>query len=194
MKKEKLLLMEDVYGLGKKGQIVQAKPGYFRNFLWPKKKAIIADANTLRMQEKLQKEREEKAKEDRKLSQGIAEKLTQIDFAISVKTDPEGKMYGSVSATDIVALLSEKDMPVERHCVKLGKPIKQVGSYRITLLLKEEVTAIVKLTISPEDAAIKEALEKRALEREEQQKAAEKASEEVETTSAEETSEDSEES
>lgn len=173
MKKQKILLIDDVYGLGKKGEIAQAKPGYFRNFLFPNQKAVRADKNTLRMQEKLKKEREEKAKQDREESLVLAKKIAEISLEIEVKTDPEGKMYGSVSASDIVQLLQEKGVTLDKRSVRIEKPLKSLGTHKVLLILKEEVEARVSLKIDPEEEAVKLALEKKAAEFAEKAKLAE---------------------
>lgn len=165
-KKQSLLLLEDVYGLGKKGQIAQAKPGYFRNFLLPKKQAVIADKHTLRMQERLKKEREERAKIDRQESEKTKEKLLALTLTVTVKTDPEGRMYGSVNTNEILSLLEKESISIEKHAIKLQKPIKTLGVHHIPLLLKEEVTASCKLIVDPEEKELKEALAKKAQEQE----------------------------
>jgi len=148
--KQQLLLLEDVEDLGKAGDLVTVKSGFARNFLLPKKMGMVADKNTLKRQEKLQEERKKKALIDRKESEEIAEKLKNITLRTEVKIDPEGKMYGSVSAGDISALLKEEGFEIEKKQVKLAKAIKETGMHSISILLKEEVEANVSLKIKPE--------------------------------------------
>lgn len=148
--KQNVLLLEDIHNLGKKGEIVQARPGFFRNFLLPKHKAMVATKHTLRQQEKLQKEREERAVVDLEESETLAKKLKGITLEISVKVDPEGNLYGSVSAHDVIKLLEEKEVVLERHQVVLPKPIKAIGSFSIPLKLKEGVDAAVSLKVHGE--------------------------------------------
>lgn len=148
--KQQLLLLQDVDALGKKGEIVSAKPGYVRNFLLPKGFAVIASKNTLRKQERLKAEREQQAIVDRKESEELAAQIQGISLETRVKVDPEGHMYGSVSAADIAQLFQEKGIPVERKSVLVTKPIKETGVHKISLKLKEGITVICQLSIIPE--------------------------------------------
>ena len=149
--KRQLLLLEDVYGLGHKGDIIDSskvRPGYMRNFLAPKRLAVIADKGTLRMRERLQQEREEQAKQDRSAALAMAEALRDKEIVINVKLDPEGHMYGSVSAGDIVRLFKEElGLEIERHFVRLPKPIKRQGRHVIDLVLKEGVEASCAIVV-----------------------------------------------
>ncbi len=149
--KQQLLLLQDVEALGKKGEIVSAKPGYVRNYLLPKGYAIIASPNTLRKQERLRAERDKQALVDRKDSEELALQIEGIaSLEIRVKVDPEGHMYGSVSAAEIAQLFQERGLPVERKSVLVNKPIKETGAHKIALKLKEGVTAHCQLHIIPE--------------------------------------------
>lgn len=148
--KQQLLLLQDVEALGKKGEVVSAKPGYVRNFLIPQRLAVVASTNTLRKQERLRQERAEQAIVDRKESEELAQQIQSIALETHVKVDPEGHMYGSVSAFDIAKLFQEQGLPVERKYVQMTRPIKQTGAHKITLKLKEGVEVVCHLTIIPE--------------------------------------------
>lgn len=151
--KQQLLLLQDVDALGKKGEIVSAKPGYVRNFLLPQGLAVIASPNTLRKQERLRSERAKQAVIDRKESEELSIQVEGSTLEIRVKVDPEGHMYGSVSAADIAHLFQEKGLPIEKKSILLPKPIKETGIHKISLRLKEGVTASCQLTIIPEGAS-----------------------------------------
>lgn len=148
--KQQLLLLQDVDALGKKGEVVTAKPGYVRNFLIPKGYAVIASPNTLRKQERLRAERAKQAMVDRKEAEELAIQIEGMILEIKVKVDPEGHMYGSVSAADIALLFQEKGFSVEKKYVQVTKPIKVTGAHAITLKLKEGVPVSFKLHIIPE--------------------------------------------
>lgn len=148
--KQQLLLLEDVDSLGRKGELVSAKPGYVRNFLLPRGLAVVANANTLRKQERLKAEREKQAILDRQESEKLASQLEGIVLEIKVKVDPEGHMYGSVSANDIANLFEEKGLPVEKKFIQLTRPIKETGVHKISLKLKEGIPVVCQLTIAPE--------------------------------------------
>ncbi len=152
--KRQLLLLEDVDSLGKKGEIVTAKPGYMRNFLLPQGLAVVATANMLRKQERLRSERAKRAVVDRKESEEFALRIEGTVLETRVKVDPEGHMYGSVSAADIAGLLQEQGLQIERKAVQVTKPIKETGTHQIALKLKEGVTATFQLKIIPEGVAM----------------------------------------
>ncbi len=135
-----MLLLEDVDALGRSGDIVSVKPGYARNYLLPQKKGIVASKHALRLQAKLQEERRKRAELDRKEAEELALRFTGIELGITVKVDPDGHMYGSVSALDIVKLFeSEKGITLEKKNIALAHPIKTLGTHRLELRLKEGV-------------------------------------------------------
>ncbi len=145
-----LLLIEDVDDLGRSGEIVKVKPGYARNFILPKKRGVVADKNTLRMQARLQEERAKLAEVDKKESDALALRITGMELTIKVKVDPEGHMYGSVGAHDILKLFENEGITLERRNVLLVHPIKELGMHTLNLRLKEGVPANFKLKIESE--------------------------------------------
>ncbi|MBF5058577.1 50S ribosomal protein L9 [Candidatus Neptunochlamydia vexilliferae] len=154
--KTQLLLLEDVTNLGKKGDLASAKPGFVRNFLLPQKKAVIADKRTIRMQEKLQEERSKQAAEDKKESETLAARLKEMTFTTKVKNDTQGHLYGSVGPVEVVKVLADEGITIERKNVVLPKPIKMVGMHDVQLKLKEDVPASFKLTVEGETVVKKE--------------------------------------
>lgn len=148
----KLLLLEDVDALGRKGEIVNVKPGYARNFILPRGLGIIADKNALRMQARLKEEREKQAVVDRKESEELAARLEGITLSTIVKVDHEGHMYGSVSALDVVHMLKEQNsIEIEKRFVQLHHSIKEVGVFPIKVKLKEGILTQITLKIVPEE-------------------------------------------
>lgn len=146
-----LLLLEDVRNLGRKGELVKAKPGFVRNFLLPEKKAVIADNQTIRMQERLKEERAKQAIVDKKDAEELSKRLESRSLSITTKVDSQGHLYGSVTAVDIAKLLKdEENLDIERKEITLLKPIKTVGVYEIALRLKEGVLASFKLQVKGE--------------------------------------------
>lgn len=157
--KRQLLLLEDVDGLGRKGDIATAKPGYIRNYLLPQKKAVIASSQTLKMQAELQKEREKQAIIDRKEAEETASKIKGLTLTTEVKVDPDGNMYGSVSSADVVTLLGDNNIIVEKKSVLLGHSIRSLGMHTIRLRLKEGVEASFTLQIQPEGGELVKPIE-----------------------------------
>jgi large subunit ribosomal protein L9 len=153
--RNQLLLLEDVEDLGRSGDVVSVKPGYCRNFLLPQKKAVVADKFTLRMQAKLKAERAKRAEIDRNEAEQLAKKIDGMVMTIEVKVDPDGHMYGSVAAIDIVRLFEKEGVHLERRNVVLQHAIKELGVHPIHLKLKEGVPAQITLRVMS-DIQIKE--------------------------------------
>lgn len=149
-----LLLIEDVDDLGRSGDLVSVKPGYARNYLVPQLKAVIADKHTLRMQAKLKEERAKRAEVDKKEAETVAGRINGMVLTIEVKVDPEGHMYGSVSAQDISKLFEKEGIQLERRDVVLPQPIKELGVHHINLKLKEGVPAAITLKVQTEEGLI----------------------------------------
>lgn len=148
----KLLLIEDVEALGRTGDVVSVRPGYARNFLLPQGLAVIADKHALRMQARLQEERQKKAILDKQESEQLAVKIEVLTLSQIVKVDHEGHMYGSVTIGDIVHLLQEQGgIALEKRMVQLKHPIKEVGVHEIHLKLKEGIPAKFTLKVIPEE-------------------------------------------
>lgn len=147
-----LLLIEDVEDLGRSGDVVSVKPGYARNFILPKGLGIIADKNALRMQVRLQEERQKRAAEDRSEAEALAKVIEGATLTAVVKVDAEGHMYGSVASLDIVHLMQEqKSLLIEKKNVQLKHPIKTTGVHQIPLRLKEGVEASFTLKVISEE-------------------------------------------
>lgn len=147
----KLLLIEDVDSLGRSGDIVGVKPGYARNFLIPQGLAVIASKQALRMQARLQEERQKKAIIDRQESDEQAAKLEGQTVTTIVKVDHDGHMYGSVNASDIAELLAAQlSITLDKRAIQLKHPIKETGAHTIHVKLKEGVSATFSLTIEAE--------------------------------------------
>ncbi len=156
----KLLLVEDVDNLGRSGDIVTVKPGYARNFLIPQKKAVPADKFALRMQARLVEERKQKAAEDLSVAQALVARMDSFVFSVEAKADQEGKLYGSVSASDVVGILEKEGFSVEKNQVILPHPIKSVGVHVVHLKLKEGVTTSFSLTVNSDTQVISEKVER----------------------------------
>ena len=152
--KNQLLLLEDIANVGRKGDLVRVKPGFARNYLVPQQKALVADRSVIKIQARLKEERAKQSIEDKKDAENLREKLEHLVIAHEVKADPEGHMYGSVTAKNIVDLLSENGLSIERRMVSIDHSIKKVGTYTIKLKLKESVDAQFNLKIEPDEESL----------------------------------------
>ncbi len=145
--KQRYLLTQDVEDIGRSGELISVKPGFARNYLLPRQKAVLATKHTLRMQVKLQEERKKKASIDRQEAEEFAKKFDGITLTTTVKVDPEGNMYGAVGSSDLIKLFKEEGIVVDRRQIGLNKSIKQLGIHHMTLKLKEGVVCDYTLHI-----------------------------------------------
>ncbi|MCJ7856405.1 50S ribosomal protein L9 [Lachnospiraceae bacterium NSJ-143] len=145
----KVILLEDVKGTGKKGQLVNASDGYANNFLLPKKLAVAATNENINSL-KLQKKAEEKKKaEELAAAKELAQKLEKTDVKIAVKSGDNGKLFGSVTNKEIAAAIeAQTGLVIDKKKIVLNDQIKMVGTRHVNVKLHPEVTVEVKVIIS----------------------------------------------
>lgn len=145
-----LLLLQDVEDLGRSGDLVSVRPGYARNFLIPQKKAVVADKNTIRLQEKLKIERAKRAEEEKAIAKQTAEALQGREFTVHMKMDPDGQLFGSVTILDLVKIIQKDGFKVEKRHVLLSSPLKAKGSYPLVIKFDEDILAEVTIIVAPQ--------------------------------------------
>jgi large subunit ribosomal protein L9 len=173
----KLLLKEDVDGLGYCGEEVEVKDGYGRNFLIPKGKALLATPNNLKAFNHQKRIVQAKVKKVTGIAQEVADKISAATIQIKKKMGDGGKMFGAVTAQEISDLLKAKGIDIDRRKIQIQEPIKKAGEYSIPVKLHPEVTAAIKLTVEGEKV-----VEKTEGESEVEEKTKAKAEETMETT------------
>lgn len=146
----KIILRQDYENLGNAGDIVNVKPGYARNFLLPKKIAYPAKPNYVRMIEEEKRQKEQRARKEKKLAEELATKLSSVSVTISVSVGEEDKMFGSVTSQDIAAELEKQGHEVDRRKIVLEEPIKALGIYSVPIKLFSEVEANIKVWVVKE--------------------------------------------
>lgn len=143
----KVVLLQDVKAQGKKNDIVEVSEGYARNFLFPKKLAIPADAKAINDIKNKKSSEAHKIEVEREKSNEIAKKLNETTVKIVAEAGKDGKFYGAVTSKDIAeALKSQHGIEVDKRKVVLDAPIKAFGSYKIDIKLYQEITG--KVTVS----------------------------------------------
>jgi large subunit ribosomal protein L9 len=134
-----VILREIVDDLGDIGEIVDVKPGYARNYLIPQGIAYEAtEANRMRFEEERRHILERSAR-DLDRARAASERIDGQSVSFSMRAGEEGKLFGSVTASDIAEALAEKGIEVDRHIIRLEEPIKQLGVYKVTVRLHSEV-------------------------------------------------------
>jgi large subunit ribosomal protein L9 len=145
-----VILRTDVPKLGKAGDIVKVKDGFARNYLLPKGLAIPANQKTIKALENQRKIILAKAERERKKAQSLAEKLTGLTLTFYRRVIEGDRIYGSISAQDIVKALEEKGLNLERRFVLLDEPIKQLGTYEIPIRLGPGVEVRISVEVVEE--------------------------------------------
>lgn len=146
----KLILLHDVIDLGKKGDLVDVSDGYARNYLLPGKRAMKATPGALDQANALRTARESADKEARESAERVATQLAGTRVVLAAQAGDEGKLYGSIGATDVVEGIKRfTGIDVERRNVELRTPIKAIGLHEVWLKLHPDVEFPVTLDVIP---------------------------------------------
>ena len=138
----KVILLCDVKGQGKKDEIVNVSDGYARNFLFPQKKAVPADAKSTSELRSKEEAKQFKISEDRKAASAVAAKIEGKDVVIKMTHGQDGRLYGSVTAKDIAEALGRMlSIDVDKRKILMKESIKAYGSYSVELKLLTDVVA-----------------------------------------------------
>jgi len=145
-----LILRDDVPNLGKIGDVVRVKPGYARNYLLPRGLAVEASPKNLRVLEHQKRVIAAKADREHKSAAASAQRLDGLQITVRARAGEEGRLFGSVTNMDVERLLADKGFQVERRRILLDEPIKQLGTFPITVQVGRAVRATVQLTVEAE--------------------------------------------
>ena len=144
----KVILQQDVKGQGKKGQLIEVSEGYARNFLIPRKLAVLATAdamNTMMLQEKAKKAEEARQKAE---AEAIAEKLKSAQVKVSARAGANGKLFGAVTSKEVSdALAAQHKIELAKQKIVLDEPIKSFGTYQLKAKLGHEVTGTIHVIV-----------------------------------------------
>ena len=143
----KVILLQDVKGKGKKGQMLEVSDGYARNFMLPKKLAIEATAdaiNTMKMNDKATQERIAREKAE---ALETSKKLRAMTLVVKAKGGGAGRLFGSVTNAEIADALAKNGVKLDKRKIVIADPIKNVGTYTVTCKLGYEITAPLTVKI-----------------------------------------------
>ena len=154
----KVVLLERVQKLGQMGDIVDVKSGYARNFLLPFRKALRATEQNIQYYEKQKSILEAKNIENIKEAESLKAKINGISFTLIRSASDVGALYGSVSAKDIMDVVSENGIAIAKNQINLEKPIKELGIYKIIVSLHPEISSeiIINVARTDEEAKLQE--------------------------------------
>lgn len=144
----KIILLEDVKSVGKKGELVELKEGYAKNFILPKKLGVEATSTNMNNL-KLQKQNEEKiAKEQLEAAQALAKEVEEMLVKLSIKSGEGGKTFGSVSSKEIAKAVSEQyGKEIDKKKIQMTDSIKTIGTHEVTVKLHPKVTAKLRVQV-----------------------------------------------
>ena len=145
-----IILKEDVINLGYKGDIVNVKSGYGRNFLIPTKKAILATESAKKMLSEDLKQRAHKLERLKNDAIELADKLKDLTLSVGAKTSTTGKIFGAVGPIQLADAFEKAGFTVDRKVIVIKDAVKEIGSYNATLKLHKEVTVEVAFEVVAE--------------------------------------------
>ena len=142
-----VILREDVPNLGNIGEVVRVKPGYARNFLYPRGLAVEANRKNVAELEHQRRVIGAKAEREQKAAEGQASKLEGLVLTVRARAGEEGRLFGSVTNLDVERLLVAKGLHVERRRILLEDPIKQLGTYPVQIEVGRSIKATIQVVV-----------------------------------------------
>lgn len=143
----KVILTEEIRGLGTRGDVVTVKDGYARNFLLPKNLAREASAGNLKQIEHERRKWSLLAQQEKDIAQKAADKVKGVKITIEKRVGEHGHLFGSVTANEIADALMEKGIEVDKRRIELEQPIKNLGVHDVDVRLHRDVTAQIKVEV-----------------------------------------------
>lgn len=145
----KVILLQDVKGVGKKDQIVNASEGYAKNFLFPKNLALEASAGNMKQLDNKKKAEEAKAQEELEKAQALALEIEKMNVKVEVKIGENGKLFGAVTNKEIgVAIKEQYKMDIDKKKIVLSDSIKTTGEKEVSVKLHPKVSATLKVNVT----------------------------------------------
>jgi large subunit ribosomal protein L9 len=150
MAAREVILRDDVPTLGRIGDVVRVRPGYARNYLFPRGLAVAADRQTLRQLEHQKRVIAAKADRERKSSEGLAAKLNGLPLILRAKAGEGGRLFGSVTKMDLERRLADIGHVIDRRHIFLETPIKELGEFPVEVEIGHGVRATIQVTVEAE--------------------------------------------
>ena len=145
-----VILREHIDNLGRRGEVVKVADGYARNYLLPRKMALLATEGNKKQIERERVKFEAKEAEERKVAEALRDRLANVEIVIARKVGETEALYGSVTTADIAEALAAKGFDIDRRKLQLADPIKKVGEFNIALRLHRDVPTQLKVKVVPE--------------------------------------------
>jgi large subunit ribosomal protein L9 len=143
----KVILLDDIARVGRRGDVRDVSEGYARNFLIPKRLALLATAGNLKNLEHIRQQQEAKADRIKGDAESVRARIEGLVFEVTRQASEEGKLFGSVTAQDIAEFLAAQGVKIERRRVQLEEPLKALGETIVGIRVHPEVTAQLKVNV-----------------------------------------------
>lgn len=143
----KIILLDDVAKLGRRGEVREVSDGYARNFLIPQKLALIATSGNLRNLTHIKSQQDAKASRIKGNADAVRARIEALVHEERRQASDDGKLFGSVTAQDIVAFLEQNGVKLEKRRVQMEDPIKALGEFAVPIRVHPEVTAQLKVVV-----------------------------------------------
>ena len=147
-----VILREHVDNLGRRGEVVKVADGYARNYLLPRKLALLATDGNKKQIERERGKFEAKEADEKRTAEAIAERMANVEVVISRKVGETEALYGSVTSADIAQALAAKGFEIDRRKLQLAEPIKKLSELDVPVKLHREVTTTIKVKVVAEGA------------------------------------------
>lgn len=145
-----VILREHVDNLGRRGDLVKVADGYARNYLLPRKLALLATEGNKRRIEKERAKFDAAEAEEKRVAEAVSARINNIELEIARRVGETDVLYGSVTTSDIAEALARKGFEIDRRKIHLQEPLKRLGEFEVPVRLQREVTATVKVKVVAE--------------------------------------------
>jgi large subunit ribosomal protein L9 len=147
-----VILREHVDNLGRRGEVVKVADGYARNYLLPRKLALLVTEGNKKQIERERAKLDAREAEEKRVVEAVAERLANVEVVITRKVGETDALYGSVTAADIVEALNAKGFDIDKRKLQLAEPIKKIGDLKVPVKLHREITVPITVRVVAEGA------------------------------------------
>ena len=147
----KVILKEDVQNLGQQGDVVEVKSGYARNYLMPQKLAILFTKQQKKSIEEAQIVEKRKLEREKDQLESVLKQVEELSLSLKMQSEEDSKLFGSVTKLDIVKLLEENGITIDKKYIDLSSPIKTLGEHKVSIVFTKEMSASFTLVVAKED-------------------------------------------
>lgn len=143
----KVILQENVEGLGYLGDVLNVANGYARNYLLPRKKAVVANDRQVKMLQHIKRQTEQKAQKELEALGDVGKALGGISLTFEVQTGKDDKLFGSVTSKDIAEQMAQQGHAIDRRKIQLAQPLKELGTFTVPIKLHRDVVPNISVTL-----------------------------------------------